>query len=103
MSAFSEENFLTGHELPRFAMSVDVTHHTTVDLGRSLRDIGVMADRRTLLLRIRLPAASVDGNLSTQEQVCFSADGRNCSATIEYRSTIPLPGGAASCAGGHDC
>ena len=82
---------------------VDVTHHTTVDLGLSLRDIGVMADRRTLLLRIRLPAASVDGNLYTQEQVCFSTDGRNCSATIEYRSTIPLPGGAASCAGGHDC
>jgi hypothetical protein len=82
---------------------VDVTRHTTVDLGLSLRDIGVMADRRTLLLRIRLPAASIDGNLYTQEQVCFSTDGRNCSATIAYRATIPLPGGAASCAGGHDC
>ena len=82
---------------------VDVTHHTTVDLGLSLRDIGVMADRRTLLLRIRLPAATIDGNLYTQEQVCFSTDGKSCSRTIEYRSSIPLPGGAASCAGGHDC
>ncbi|MDB4938488.1 MAG: hypothetical protein JWP87_5460, partial [Labilithrix sp.] len=82
---------------------VDVARHTTTDLGRSLRDIGVMADERTLLLRIRLPAASIDGNLFTQEQVCFSTDARTCSATIDYRSTIPLPGGAASCAGGHDC
>jgi hypothetical protein len=82
---------------------VDVPRHTTTDLGLSLRDIGVMADQRTLLLRIRLPAASIDGNLYTQEQVCFSTDGRNCSATIEYRSTTPLPGGVASCAGGHDC
>lgn len=82
---------------------VDVAHHTTTDLGLSLRDIGVMADRRTLLLRIRLPAASIDGNLYTQEQVCFSTNGRDCSATIDYRSTVPLPGGAASCAGGHDC
>ncbi len=82
---------------------VDVTHHTTVDLGMSLRDIGVLADRRTLALRIRLPAASIDGNLYTREQVCFSFDGRTCSSTIEYQSTIPLPGGPASCSGGHDC
>ena len=82
---------------------VDVTHHTTEDLGLSLRDIGVLADRRTLLLRIRLPAASIGGQLYTQEQVCFSTDGRNCSSTIQYTSTIPLPGGPASCAGGHDC
>lgn len=82
---------------------VDVANHVTTDLGLGLRDIGVMADRRTLLLRIRLPAATIDGNLYTQEQVCFSTDARSCSATIDYRSTIPLPGGAASCAGGHDC
>ena len=82
---------------------VDVTHHATVDLGLSLRDIGVLADRRTLLLRIRLPAASVGGQLYTQEQVCFSTDGRTCTSTIEYRSTTPLPGGPASCSGGHDC
>lgn len=82
---------------------VDVTNHTTVDLGQSLRDIGVLADGRTLLLRIRLPAASIDGQLYTQEQVCFSTDGRNCTSTIQYTSTIPLPGGQASCAGGHDC
>ena len=82
---------------------VDVTHHTTTDLGLSLRDIGVLADRRTLLLRIRLPAASVGGQLYTQEQVCFSTDGHTCTSTIQYTSTIPLPGGQASCAGGHDC
>jgi hypothetical protein len=82
---------------------VDVAAHTTTDLGLSLRDIGVLADRRTLLLRIRLPAANVNGQLYTQEQVCFSLDGRNCTSTIQYTSTIPLPGGPASCAGGHDC
>ena len=82
---------------------VDVTNHTTSDLGLSLRDIGVLADRRTLLLRIRLPAASIGGQLYTQEQVCFSVDGHNCTSTVQYTSTIPLPGGPASCAGGHDC
>ena len=80
-----------------------MTHHSTTDLGLSLRDIGVLADKRTLLLRIRLPAASINGSLYTREQVCFSLDGRNCTGTVEYQSTTPLPGGPASCAGGHDC
>lgn len=82
---------------------VDVARHLTTDLGMSLRDIGIMADKRTLLLRIRLPAAAINGSLYTREQVCFSTDGHACSTTIEYQSPTPLPGGPASCAGGHDC
>ncbi|MDB5213851.1 MAG: hypothetical protein JWO86_1778 [Myxococcaceae bacterium] len=82
---------------------VDVTHHATADLGLSLRDIGVLADRRTLLLRIRLPAASINGQLFTQEQVCFSTDGRNCTSTIQYRSSTPLPGATPESCTGHDC
>jgi hypothetical protein len=78
---------------------VDVTNHTTYDLGLSLRDIGVLADKRTLLLRIRLPAAQVDGNLYTREQVCFSFDGRTCTSTINYRSTVGTP----TCTNSHDC
>ena len=87
--------------LARCPVPVDVTNHVTADLGRSLRDIGVLADKRTLVLRIRLPAASINGNLYTQEQVCFSFDGRTCTSTINYRSTVALPDPNACT--GHDC
>jgi len=77
--------------------SIDLATKTTVDLSRSLRDVGILADGRTLILRIRLPAASIDGQLYTQEDYCFAKDPGVCDFTIHYQSKTPVP----SCE--HDC
>ena len=77
--------------------SIDLATKTTVDLSRSLRDVGILPDGRTLILRIRLPAASVDGQLYTQEDYCFTKDTSTCDFTIHYQSKTPVP----NCA--HDC
>ncbi len=66
--------------------AVDVGARTAVDLGRSLRDIGILPDGRTLVLRIRLEPTA-DGYL--REEFCFSTDGRSCSSSIQYRSPTP--------------
>jgi hypothetical protein len=66
--------------------AVDVAGRTSIDLGRSLRDIGILPDGRTLVLRIRLEPTS-DGYL--REEFCFSTDGRTCSTSVQYRSPTP--------------
>jgi hypothetical protein len=65
---------------------IDVGARTSTDLGRSLRDIGILPDGKTLVLRIRLEPTA-DGYL--REELCFSTDGRTCSSTIQYRSPTP--------------
>ena len=77
--------------------SIDLGTKTTVDLSRSLRDVGILPDGRTLILRIRLPAASINGQLFTQEDYCFATDPSVCDFTIHYQSKTPVP----SCE--HDC
>ena len=64
---------------------IDVGARTTIDLGRSLRDIALLPDG-TLVLRIRLERDS-DGYL--HEEFCFSTDARTCKATVKYKSPIP--------------
>jgi len=64
---------------------IDVESRTTVDLGRDLRDIGLLADG-TLVLRTRLDPTA-DGHL--REELCFSTDARTCKGRVEYRSPVP--------------
>lgn len=66
--------------------TIDMSTKTTLDLGRSLRDVGLLPDGRTLVLRIRLEPTS-DGHL--REELCFTTDALTCGSTIEYRSPIP--------------
>jgi hypothetical protein len=65
---------------------IDVTGRTSLDLGRNLRDIGILPDGRTLVLRIRLEPTA-DGYL--REEFCFSTDGQTCSSSIQYKSPTP--------------
>lgn len=83
--------------------AVDLSAHTTVSLNRSLRDIGILPDGKTLLLRIRLPAVQRSDGYHRKEQVCFSLDGLTCTSTVEYESTLPIPGSTATCSDYHDC
>jgi hypothetical protein len=66
--------------------AIDVAGRASVDLGRSLRDIGILPDGRTLVLRIRLAPTS-DGYL--REEFCISTDATTCSASIQYKSPTP--------------
>lgn len=66
--------------------AIDVGARATADLGRSLRDIGLMPDGRTLVLRVRL-SPTADGYL--RETFCFSRDGRTCDASVDYKSPVP--------------
>jgi hypothetical protein len=66
--------------------AIDVGERTSVDLGRSLRDIGILPDGRTLILRIRLEPTA-DGYL--REQFCTTTDAQTFSACIQYKSPTP--------------
>ncbi len=82
---------------------LDLAAHTTKSMGRSLRDIGILPDGETLLLRVRLPAVKHDDGFHRAEQICFSLDGSACSSTITYESVAPIPNTSATCTGSHDC
>ncbi len=66
--------------------AIDVGARTSVDLDRSLRDIGILPDGRTLVLRIRL---ELDAERYAREEFCLSTDGRTCTTSIMYRSRVP--------------
>ena len=62
-------------------------------LNQSLRDIGLLADGKTLLLRIRKPAAyeydakAREISFFRAESYCLSSDGVTCTAQIEWRDS----------------
>jgi hypothetical protein len=66
--------------------SIDVGAHASFDLNRNLRDIGILPDGRTLVLRIRL---GLDEERYAREEFCMSTDGRTCGTSIMYRSKVP--------------
>lgn len=76
---------------------IDLSARTSTDLGKSLRDIGVLPDKQTLVLRIRMPAAVINGQKFLQEDYCFSPDGVTCSTTIHFTGRTPVQ----DCT--HDC
>lgn len=82
---------------------LDLTAHTTKSLGRSLRDIGILPDGETLLLRVRLPAVQRADGFHRAEELCFSKDGLSCLGTIDYESVAPIPNTSSTCTGSHDC
>jgi len=70
---------------------IDVDARATLDLGRQLRDIGLLPDKKTLLLRIRQPALQVDGMAYTREDFCLSLDAITCDVTIHYQDPHGTP------------
>jgi len=70
---------------------IDVAARKTTDMGRLLRDIGLLPDKKTLLLRIRQPALQVGGTAYTREDYCLSLDGVSCSLTIHFQDPHGTP------------
>jgi hypothetical protein len=63
--------------------SVDLQARTSIDTGRDLRDIGILADGR-LVLRIRL---EMEGRFP-REEFCFSLDGSTCQGSVIWVSKV---------------
>jgi hypothetical protein len=85
---------------------IDVSGRTTANLNLSLRDIGLLPDGATMLLRERLPAVSVQNGTNTEwyrrERYWLSPDGINATWTLEYQDATPFQVGA-KCTSYHDC
>jgi hypothetical protein len=85
---------------------IDLDGQVATSLGQSLRDIGLLADGKTLLLRERLPAVQVTlGTTSAwyrRERYCLSLDGIQCSASLDFQDSTPFQSGP-TCTSYHDC
>lgn len=83
---------------------IDFETATTEDLGRSLRDIGLLPDGKTMVLRIRSSPLQVAGGVRLQEDYCLSGDGKTCDFTITFTSSLVFE--SAYCSNPenyHDC
>ncbi len=85
---------------------IDLETRSATSLGESQRDIGLLADGQTLLLRERLPAVQVKTSSTSaryrRERYCLSRDGVSCDASLELQDSTPLHSGA-TCSDYHDC
>jgi hypothetical protein len=85
---------------------IDLDAKASVSLGKSLRDIGLLADGKTLVLRERLPAVQVQTSTGfdwyRHERYCFSLDGVTCVDEIEFQDSKPFQSGK-TCTDYHDC
>ena len=85
---------------------IDIGAGTTADLSWSLRDIGLLADGETMLLRERLPALQVTTEAGVdwyrRERYCLSMDGVSCVGEVEWPDSTPFQSGPA-CTDYHDC
>ena len=85
---------------------IDMSSKSATAMGTSLRDIGLLADNKTLVLRERLPAVQVTTSAGSswyrREQFCLSADGVVCQVSIEFQDSVPFQTGP-TCTSYHDC
>jgi hypothetical protein len=66
--------------------AIDLAARTSVAMDKSLRDIGILPDGVTLVLRARM-SATAEGHV--REEFCFSTDGTTCSSSVIYTSPTP--------------
>ncbi len=85
---------------------IDLTAKAAASLGISLRDIGLLADGKTLVLRERLPAVQVKTGTNSdwyrRERFCFSLDGTTCQWSVDFQDSVPFQSGP-TCTSYHDC
>ncbi|HET9929066.1 MAG TPA: hypothetical protein VFQ35_00180 [Polyangiaceae bacterium] len=85
---------------------IDLDQGSTTALNKSLRDIGLLADGETLLLRERLPAAQITVGATVswyrRERYCLSLDGLTCSVSVDFQDSTPFQSGP-TCTDYHDC
>jgi hypothetical protein len=87
---------------------IDLAAGTTTMAGCALRDVGLLGDGNTLLLRVRLAASkrpNTTGGFDwyRREAYCFSADGTACSTIVRFQDSKPFASGTQSCPESHDC
>ncbi len=89
---------------------IDLDAKTTValggDYGTGVRDVGLLPDGKTVLLRFRQPAAQIGSSLFARETYCLSLDGATCAmGRIEYQASVSFASvDTNDCASmGHDC
>lgn len=85
---------------------IDLGAKSVTMLDQSLRDIGLLPDGQTLLLRRRLPAVQTQGSAGIEwyrrEKYCLSLDGLTCSAEVDFQDSVPFQSGP-QCTESHDC
>ena len=85
---------------------IDIASKKTVvlpgDYGTGVRDVGLLPDGKTMILRLRQSAARIKGALYAQESYCFSLDAKTCTeGRVEYQDKVPF---AIECEEtSHDC
>lgn len=89
---------------------IDLEASTTVELtgnyGTGVRDVGLLPDGKTILLRFRQAAAQIGTQLFARETYCLSLDGLVCaSGQIEYQASVSFASVETNDCGamGHDC
>ena len=89
---------------------IDVAGKTTTalsgDYGTGVRDIGLLPDGKTILLRLRQPAAQIGSELFSRESYCYSLDGVTCGGgRVEYQATVSFASVETNDCPvlGHDC
>ncbi len=76
------------------------------DYGTGVRDVGLLADGKTILLRYRQPAAQIGNQLFARETYCLSLDAITCaSGSVEYQASVSFATADTNdCPSmGHDC
>ena len=85
---------------------IDLGLKSASSIGTSLRDIGLLADEKTLVLRERLPAVQVRTSAGSdwyrRERFCLSDDGVVCQVSIDFQDSVPFQSGP-TCTSYHDC
>jgi hypothetical protein len=90
----------------RIDVAGKATAALTGDYGTGVRDIGLLPDGKTILLRLRQPAAQIGNQLFSRESYCYSLDGVTCGAgRVEYQATVSFASVETNDCGamGHDC
>jgi hypothetical protein len=83
---------------------VDLQTGETTAKGCSLRDIGLLGDGQTLLMRIRRGAhQDAKENWYRQESYCYSKDGSTCTSIVDFRDSKPFASGLHCNDNSHDC
>jgi hypothetical protein len=85
---------------------IDLDGHVSTNLGKNVRDLGLLPDGSTLVLRERLPAVKITTSARVEwyrrERYCLSLDGVTCTSSIEFQDTAPFQTGP-TCTDYHDC
>jgi len=84
-------------------LDANLTVQLTGNYGTGVRDVGLLPDGKTILLRFRQAAAQIGTQLFARETYCLSLDALTCaSGQIEYQASVSFASVETNDCG-HDC